>query len=163
MEPAFWATLPLCSTLACTVEGSMESRGNTVTLLYYHPATAGGCYMLVQLHRGLLSVDYCTNSRCCWWPAARMSIPTTVCYGYYASQVLSCYSYSFLIYYCSPYLLRAGYILCQAWARIPTPENQKSHKPGAHGSVTICYCIIPQLSTGIQYGCLHQHVDWQFA
>ena len=61
-----------------------------------------------------------------------------------------------LLIYCSPYLLRAVYNLCQAWARIPTPENQ-SAQTGARGSVTICVCsahtkvlpfVIPQLSTG---------------
>ena len=39
--------------LACTVEGSKEGRGSTVTL-YYYPATAVAVAMLVHLHRGLL-------------------------------------------------------------------------------------------------------------
>ena len=54
LEPAFWATLPLYSTVDCTVGGSKESRGvqshcTTILLLL---AVA----MLVHLHHGLLSV-----------------------------------------------------------------------------------------------------------
>ena len=43
-EPAFWATLPLYSTVDCTVGGSKESRGSTVTL-YVYPAAACGGYV----------------------------------------------------------------------------------------------------------------------
>ena len=43
-EPAFWATLPLYSTVDCTVGGSKESRVGTGTL-YGCPADAGGCYV----------------------------------------------------------------------------------------------------------------------
>ena len=53
-EPAFWATLPLYSTVDCTVGGSKESRVGTVTL-YGCPADAGVA-MWVHLHHGLLSV-----------------------------------------------------------------------------------------------------------
>ena len=56
LEPAFWATLPLYSTVDCTVGGSKESRSGTVTLLLYvYPAIAGVA-MLGRLHPGLLSV-----------------------------------------------------------------------------------------------------------
>jgi hypothetical protein len=44
LEPAFWATIPLYSTVDCTLGGSKESRGGTVTL-YGYPATAKGCYV----------------------------------------------------------------------------------------------------------------------
>ena len=45
LEPAFfWATLPLYSTVDCTVGGSKESRGSTVTL-YVYPAVACGGYV----------------------------------------------------------------------------------------------------------------------
>ena len=44
LEPAFWATLPLYSTVDCTVGGSKESRGSTVTL-YVYPAAACGGYV----------------------------------------------------------------------------------------------------------------------
>ena len=54
LEPAFWATLPLYSTVDCTVGGSKESRSGTVTL-YVYPAIAGVA-MLGRLHPGLLSV-----------------------------------------------------------------------------------------------------------
>ena len=44
LEPAFWATLPLYSTVDCTVGGSKESRDSTVTL-YVYPAAACGGYV----------------------------------------------------------------------------------------------------------------------
>ena len=54
LEPAFWATLPLYSTVDCTVGGSKESRSGTVTLYVY--LAIAGVAMLGHLHPGLLSV-----------------------------------------------------------------------------------------------------------
>ena len=59
-----------------------------------------------------------------------------------------------------------GYVLCQARARIPTPENKSAQTGGprfgyhlrlVRTSTPICYPAAKH-----RYGCLH-HIEWQFA
>ena len=90
------------------------------------------------------------------------------------SKIMECTVVFFIVIICrrciffikSVVHLRTGYILCQAWACIPTPENQNAQTGGprfayhlrlVRTSTPICYPTAKH-----RLGCLH-HVEWQFA